>query len=228
MKSAAVTGRDMIGLADNLPVRAFRERLMGGLGLENGGGRKALDLGCGDGLISGWLAERGWKVTGIDAVAHPAWKGLSKAARGRLSFKVADAKRWAKLGKAWDLVLSKDVLHHLPDPAKALKDMRSMVKPGGQVMVIEANRLNPIMYVHLTLFGEHDHFTRGKLNGLLDGAGLKPRKFWVREARVWPLGLQGFQTLMNKVQDVLEWLPGWGLIVCYHIALYTRGRKRDR
>jgi SAM-dependent methyltransferase len=202
------------------------DRLLGRLGLASGDGLSVLDAGCGDGLVSAWLAAHGWKVHAEDREAHPAWPALAKAARGRLSFTRRDAGARAK--GAYDLVLTKDMLHHADDPVAALTALKARVKPGGRLLVVECNRLNPVFYVHLTLMEGHQHFTRSRLLALLAAAGLDPVRLDLVEARVWPLGGRAWQDAFDRLQDLAEAVPPWRPFICYHAASWTRPAARRR
>ena len=206
------------------PGERYMGRLLGRLGLGEGGGLRALDAGCGDGLVSAWLADHGWKVRAEDREAHPAWPALAKAGRGRLSFGRRDAGEKGPGG--FDLVLTKDMLHHADDPVAALLALKARVKPGGRLVVVECNRLNPVFYVHLTLMEGHQHFTRSRLLALLAAAGLGEARLELIEARVWPLGGPFWQDLFERVQDLAEALPPWRPFVCYHAATWTRPKAR--
>jgi SAM-dependent methyltransferase len=56
---------------------------------------KALDLACGSGRHSRWLAERGWDVTSVDVA--PEWDGVVQADLERGEFVIAP--------EAWDLIV---------------------------------------------------------------------------------------------------------------------------
>ncbi len=99
----------------------------------------ALDLGCGEGGDVLWLAERGWRATGIDA-AEPALerarveaerRGLAEHAR----FVEADLAAWEPEG-SWDLVTC-HYLHEAADlRAAVLAAAVSAVAPGGTLVVV--------------------------------------------------------------------------------------------
>lgn len=217
-------GRALLSGRATYPVERYLDRLLGRLDLAEGRGRRALDAGCGDGLVSAWLAAHGWRVQAEDREPHPAWSGLAKAARGRLRFARRDAA--AKGSGGFDLVLTKDMLHHASDPQAALRALGGRVKKGGRLLVVECNRLNPVFYVHLTLMEGHQHFTRARLLGLLAGAGLQDVRLGLIEARVWPWGGPRVHDAFDRLQDLAEALPLWRPFVCYHAAAWIRPRGR--
>ena len=216
-------GRDLLEDAGlSLAVSRYRDRLLGRLGLEAGRGRTALDLGCGDGMEAGWLAERGWKVEAYDLEPHPRWAALARQYKGRIRFGTADAARLGQLKKPYALVFQKDMLHHVPDPAAVLRQMRRLTAEGGLAVVLECNRLNPVFYLHLTLMKGHQHFTRWRLRQLLDEAGLDGYELKLIEARVWPVESPALQGLAERLQDLAEALPPWRPFICYPAALWRR------
>lgn len=215
-------GRALLSGRATYPVERYLDRLLGRLDLGEGRGRRALDAGCGDGLVSAWLAAHGWKVQAEDREAHQAWPSLAKAAEGRLRFSRRDA--GAKGAGGFDLVLTKDMLHHAADPQAVLRILSSRLKAGGRLLVVECNRLNPVFYVHLTLLEGHQHFTRARLLGLLEGAGLDRVHLKLVEARVWPLGGPRWQDAFDRLQDLAEAMPFWRPFICYHAVAWSRPR----
>jgi ubiquinone/menaquinone biosynthesis C-methylase UbiE len=219
-------GRDLLGDGLSLPVRRYRDRLLARLGLPEGRGRKALDLGCGDGMEALWLAERGWNVEAYDLDPHPRWKAVARAARGRIKFARADATRLGRLKGRYALVFQKDMLHHVQDPAAALKHMRRLTAPGGSLVVLECNRRNPVFYLHLTLMKGHQHFTLGRLRSLMDGAGMGDAALTRIEARVWPLLGPRLQDLAEGLENLAEALPPWRPFICYHAMQWRNGKAK--
>jgi SAM-dependent methyltransferase len=209
--------------------QAYRERLLAKAGLDaRVKGLRALDLGCGEGHEALYLAARGWTVDAVDVQEHAAWKQRAKESKGRVRYSVGDAQALKSPAGRYDLVLEKDMAHHADDPARAFAELRRVAKPGGQVLVIEGNRLNPIFYVHLTLMEGHEHFTLGRLRRLLSAAGMPDATVQKVEARVWPINRAGAQRFMDKVQDVVEVIPGLRALACYHVARWRKpaGQKR--
>ena len=204
---------------------AYRERLLKKVGLDRPAprkGLKALDLGCGHGEVALYLAERGWQVDAIDIAPSPEWAARAKAAKGRIRFSVGDAQALKSAAGRYDLVMEKDMAHHAADPVRAFAELRRVAKAGAEVLVIEGNRLNPIFYVHLTLMEGHEHFTLWTLRRLLESAGITGARIDRVEARVWPFNRAWAQSVMDIVQDGVEWLFFLKPLVCYHVAHWQK------
>ncbi|MDN3020580.1 class I SAM-dependent methyltransferase [Streptomyces sp. S.PB5] len=91
-------------------------------GLLPAGGGRALDLGCGPGRNSLYLAARGFDVDGVDLSPTPvAWaeeraRGTGEETRGRTRFHCGDAFALAgtELTGPYDLIYDSGCFHHLP------------------------------------------------------------------------------------------------------------------
>jgi ubiquinone/menaquinone biosynthesis C-methylase UbiE len=104
------------------------------------GCQTALDVGCGDGLLVGRLAERYANVTGIDrdprmiALAR-AQQARARLARARITFIEADFLTHPFPEASFDFVCANTSLHHM-DFTAALTTMARLLRPGGQLAVI--------------------------------------------------------------------------------------------
>ena len=82
----------------------------------------AIDIGCGTGDASIYLARHGWRVTGVDVAAKALEKARAKAAAAhvRVDFTRADATRLssAGVGKDFTLILDSGCLHGMSDAAR--------------------------------------------------------------------------------------------------------------
>ncbi|HVL91627.1 MAG TPA: class I SAM-dependent methyltransferase [Actinomycetota bacterium] len=137
-----------------------------------------VDVGCGEGLFTSFLAEpdsRTTTVVGMDIDSHPDWKMHGESVR----FVVGDASRPPMPGGSAEVVLAKDLLHHAEDPAAAATWLVRMAKQ--RVIVIEANADNPIMAFYTRHNGDQ-HFTDARLTELLELAC--PGAEWQRSAVV--------------------------------------------
>ena len=107
--------------------------------------KKVLDVGCGGGILSESLAQRGAEVTGIDmgdaplgvAKLHQLESGLS------INYQKSTAEDFARNHEnAFDIVTCLEMLEHVPDPSSVINACAKMVKPGGAVFFSTINR-NP-------------------------------------------------------------------------------------
>jgi SAM-dependent methyltransferase len=108
-------------------------------------GRSVLDLGCGDGAYSLEIARAGARrVLGLDAAPRAVQLARERAkAAGlpQLEFAVADICALA-LGERFDVVVMRGVLHHLPDPAGAVK---AAARSATRMVILEPNGCNPVL-----------------------------------------------------------------------------------
>lgn len=107
-------------------------------------GLALLDLGCGPGTLTADLAER---VAPGEVVAVDAEAGILAAARAEAEarglagarFLAADAERLPLPDGSFDVVHAHQVLQHLRDPVRALREMRRVCRPGGVVAVRDSD-----------------------------------------------------------------------------------------
>ena len=112
--------------------------------------------------------------------------------------------------KSFDFVVMKDVLHHLPDPEKALREVSALAKK--RVLIIEANRYNPISYIRMVKIAKHEHFSRKQLKQIIG----KPLELHTYETHVWPARLK----IPGKASDSLFRLPPFSRLRNYNIVLF--------
>ncbi|MFP3986992.1 methyltransferase domain-containing protein [Streptomyces sp. E11-3] len=107
-------------------------------------GMRVLDIGCGPGTITADLAELvpGGHVTGVDAAADVLDQARATAAERGLhnaEFAVADVHALDYPDGSFDVVHAHQVLQHVGDPVRALREMRRVAAPGGLVAVRESD-----------------------------------------------------------------------------------------
>lgn len=106
-------------------------------------GKRALDVGCGGGLLSEAMALRGAQVTGIDlgpqTIEVAELHALASHAAVRYLGESAEAHAAQNPG-AYDVVVCMEMLEHVPEPDSVLRALRALVKPGGHVFVSTLNR----------------------------------------------------------------------------------------
>jgi SAM-dependent methyltransferase len=102
-------------------------------------GPRVLDLGCGPGWTSIFLAGRGCAVTGADVAPDMLRLARENAARLGLAidFRRLDMRRPFPWDASFDTVLLFDALHHCPDERTVLRNCYEALAPGGKVVLVE-------------------------------------------------------------------------------------------
>lgn len=154
--------------------------------LGEGRGRRMLDVGAADALVSRRLTERGWRVTGIEgdpALAQAGAPYCERMITANLNREVPEVQG------PFDAILYGDVLEHLIDPLRVLVELNRSLVPDGFVIVSVPNIAH--LYIRLLLLlGRFDYIDRGILDNthlrfftarslrvLLDDAGLVVERF---------------------------------------------------
>ncbi|HXJ34661.1 MAG TPA: methyltransferase domain-containing protein [Candidatus Eisenbacteria bacterium] len=103
-------------------------------------GKSVLDAGCGEGYGAARLADAAREVVGVDRI-EPITVARARHRHPRLRFEVADLEHLEALGRQFDLVVSFQVIEHLPDPVGYLRALAARIAPGGEMIVTTPNRL---------------------------------------------------------------------------------------
>jgi 2-polyprenyl-6-hydroxyphenyl methylase/3-demethylubiquinone-9 3-methyltransferase len=105
-------------------------------------GLRALDVGCGGGLVSEPLARLGATVTGIDpapenvtaARTHAETQGLA------IDYRAVRVEDLVAAGETFDLVVCLEVVEHVPDVGQFVRALAAVTRPGGLVVLSTINR----------------------------------------------------------------------------------------
>ena len=146
-------------------------------------GRRAIDVGCGAGLVTEPLARLGGAVVGIDAApenvaaarAHAAESGLA------IDYRAVDLEL---VDERFDLVTCLEVIEHVPDPRRFVLALARVLAPSGLLILSTPNRTPKSRKLMITLAeglgriprGTHDwsrFITPDKLGAMLEEAGLR-------------------------------------------------------
>ncbi|MBW4052257.1 MAG: bifunctional 2-polyprenyl-6-hydroxyphenol methylase/3-demethylubiquinol 3-O-methyltransferase UbiG [Proteobacteria bacterium] len=105
-------------------------------------GARALDVGCGGGLLSEALSRSGARVTGIDLAPGMVEVARLHAAEEniQIDYRVAAAEEFAAAGERFEVITCMEMLEHVPRPEHMLATLGALVRPGGSVFVSTLNR----------------------------------------------------------------------------------------
>jgi SAM-dependent methyltransferase len=104
-----------------------------------GPGARTLEVGCGNGSVSAWLA--GQVAPGGQAVAVDIDLSLADADVPGLKFRQGDILAGPVEPGDYDLVTARAVLHHVGDVAAAVANLVASARPGGAILLIEPDFL---------------------------------------------------------------------------------------
>jgi 2-polyprenyl-6-hydroxyphenyl methylase/3-demethylubiquinone-9 3-methyltransferase len=159
--------------------------------------RRAIDLGCGNGAVSGVLADDGYDVTGVD----PSEEGIvqARAHFPRVRFEQASAyDDLAQRCGTFPVAVSLEVVEHVYFPRTFAATLFGLLEPGGTAIVSTPYHgywknlvmaLSGKMDAHFTVLWDHGHikfWSFKTLTQLLEEAGFRDVRF-VRVGRVPPL-----------------------------------------
>jgi len=120
-------------------------------------GKKVLDVGCGGGILSESMAQRGASVTAIDMGRAPLSVAKLHALESDVDIdyqQITVEELAEKMPGEFDAVTCMEMLEHVPDPASVIKACKDLVKPGGPVFFSTINR-NPKSYAFAILGAEY-------------------------------------------------------------------------
>ena len=209
--------------------------------LDLGRAHAALDVGCGPGIDVAEMARRmpdGTPVSGVDASVRMFAEARQRTASygTRVSLRIGDAAGLPYDDQRFDACRAATVLQHVPDPARVVREMARVTRPGGRVGVLEFDQE--------TLFLDHpdpettrvilDTFASAMVQGHI-GRQL-PRLFraaGLADVSVTPRVILGkAQFLRTLLQDHVALLEGQGRLTGQRAAqwwaqLETRGQAGD-
>lgn len=99
-----------------------------------------VDLGAGEGMMAQLLAQRAKSVTCIDNSPKMIEVGSALARKNglsNLSFKLGDIENVPLAENSFDLAFLSQALHHAQHPARAVEEAFRILKPGGQLIILD-------------------------------------------------------------------------------------------
>ena len=185
---------------------------------------RAVDLGCGTGIMLDHLVGRYEKAVGLDA-SQEMLDGYPLEAREHVRLVRADMAALPFAGGSFDVVICRSALHHMDDEVGVLSEIARILSPTGSLVLGEPANDNVVTRLarwwvrRRPSFGKlhtiDRAYTRGQLRELLARAGLSVK----REVR---FGFLAYPLCDNpELVPVLKWLP-------FNAALGAGLRALDR
>lgn len=94
-----------------------------------------MDDGCGVGQLANYLPETG-QLCGLDLSREM----LSKASARMMNLIQGSSTNLPIASEVFDLIFANSLIHHLPDPEQGISEIHRVLRPGGQVILIDTNR----------------------------------------------------------------------------------------
>ncbi|HEY1790895.1 MAG TPA: metalloregulator ArsR/SmtB family transcription factor [Verrucomicrobiae bacterium] len=133
------------------------------------------DLGAGEGLLSEQLARRCKKVIAVDNSEKIVAFGKAKAKKNglkNLEFRLGDLQNPPIEADSVDLVILSQALHHAEVPGEAISAAHNILRPGGQIMILDLLQHN--FEKARDLYGDRWlGFPESDLHHWLENAGFK-------------------------------------------------------
>jgi SAM-dependent methyltransferase len=132
-----------------------------------------LDVGCGRGDLAAAFTRRGWRASGIE----PSPEACAVARSQGVDAHAGTLESVELPGDAFDAVVMRHSLEHVPDPLGALAKVFGLLRPGGQLAVSVPNfdswerRRFGAAWFHLDLPRHRTHFVPGSLRQALEKTG---------------------------------------------------------
>ena len=121
-------------------------------------GKKAVDIGCGGGILSDSMARKGAHVLGIDLAGKAikvAQLHALEAGTANVEYREVSAEALAaEQPGAFDVVTCMEMLEHVPDPSSVVRACARLAKPGGWVFFSTLNR-NPKAFLLAVVGAEY-------------------------------------------------------------------------
>ena len=112
-------------------------------------GRRVLDIGCGRGGLSAWIARssRPERHLAVDFSKVAVEKGVAMAARASLpgiEWMVGDIQNIPCADASIDSAFSCETIEHVPDPPAAVRELGRVLRPGGRLFLTTPNYMGTL------------------------------------------------------------------------------------
>jgi ubiquinone/menaquinone biosynthesis C-methylase UbiE len=174
---------------------------------------KVLDAGCGTGEMARELKGRGYEVWGLD-IAEPMIRyARERCGSGR--FQAGDLEHLPFRDNTFDAVVCLGVVEYLETDERSLREIRRVLRPGGQAVISTPNAVAPLYHLDRILLGLTDavrpmsDFVKYRLRGTPGPVRQARWKGFAHHRRFY---LRGWLRLLRSVGlEPEDWVcQGWG------------------
>ncbi len=110
----------------------------------DGKGGRALDVGCGPGIMAEHLTERGFEFYGVDISREMIHQAEAKYGGQKMChFSTGRVEKLDFPDSYFDIVICMGLVEYIEDDVAAIKEVCRVLKPGGELIVTLPNRLSP-------------------------------------------------------------------------------------
>jgi glycosyltransferase involved in cell wall biosynthesis/ubiquinone/menaquinone biosynthesis C-methylase UbiE len=165
-------------------------------------GKAVLEVGCGRGDFSIWLARNNpeAQITAVDF--SPAAIGIARSRCSEpltnLRFETGDAESLSFSPESFDLVISCECLEHVLRPDKMAAEISRVLKPGGQFILTTENYFNGMVLAWLQSWATKTPFD--------SGSGVQPHESFFLYWRVKSLLQAGGLAVEHMESNHFQWL----------------------
>jgi ubiquinone/menaquinone biosynthesis C-methylase UbiE len=196
-------------------------------------GKKVLEIGCGIGTDTMNFARQDARLTAVDLSNRSLQIARRRAEvyglQERIRFIHANAEELSRNVpvEPYDLIYSFGVIHHTPNPERAVREMTRYVKPGSTIKIMVYHRCSwKVLWILLKyghgrfwraaeLIARHSEaqercpvtvaFIRAELEGLLAGCGLQVNSIWVDH--IFPYRVADYLEYRYVKEWYFRWMP---------------------
>jgi SAM-dependent methyltransferase len=202
---------------------------------------RILDIGCSGGVLIESLIGAGYKnVYGIDASSHSIDVCIS---RGIVNVLVEDASETTFTEKSFDVLLCSDVLEHIRDDEKAVREWSRILKDNGTVICF-VPAFNFLWTAHDTMNMHYRRYTETSLRDVFQGNGFHITRSSYWNTLLFPFFLAlkllikdvGYKksflsagligSILRQVLFLENWLILRGIRFPFGVSVFVKSKKR--